>query len=88
MKSRASRRFWRLFAELPAEVQRLASKNYELWREDPLHPSLRFRPLQGHPQLFTTRIGDHYRALAVIEEDCAIWVWIGSHADNDRMIQR
>lgn len=34
-RSFASERFWQLYTELPAEVQRLADKQYELFREDP-----------------------------------------------------
>ena len=47
MKSAATRRFWELFHALPAEVQKLAVKNYELWRANSNHPSLHFRLLQG-----------------------------------------
>ncbi len=32
MRSQASPRFWQLFQNLPAEVQRLAVKNYRLWQ--------------------------------------------------------
>ena len=40
-QSFASERFWKLYGELPREVQRLADKQYQLFREDPFHPSLR-----------------------------------------------
>jgi len=53
-----------LFHKLPADIQQLAIKNYHLWLRDPLHPSLRFRRLQGSANRFSIRIGDHYRALA------------------------
>ena len=37
-----SRRFaWRLYSQLPLEIQRLAVKNYRLWVADHWHPSLR-----------------------------------------------
>jgi len=47
VNSVASRRFWELFDALPGDVQELAVKNYNLWRRDPQHPSLRFRRLQA-----------------------------------------
>jgi hypothetical protein len=34
-QSFASERFWQLYSELPAKVQRLADKQYELFRQDP-----------------------------------------------------
>ena len=80
-----SRRFWALFRLLPPDVRRLAIRNYELWRNDPNHPSLRFRKLQGSESRYTVRIGDHHRALALRNGDEIIWVWIGSHADYDRL---
>jgi hypothetical protein len=36
VKPVASRRFWELFHSLPPDVQKLAVKNYELWRQDPI----------------------------------------------------
>lgn len=36
VNSVATRRFWDLFYALPEDVQRLAVKNYHLWRRDPI----------------------------------------------------
>ena len=63
MRSQAAPRFWRLFQDLPEDIQRLAVKNYRLWQTDPNHPSLRFRRLEGRENLVTVRVGDSYRAL-------------------------
>jgi hypothetical protein len=86
MKSVATRRFWELFQALPSNIQKLAVKNYHLWRGNPSHPSLRFRRLQGREDRFTIRVGDHYRALGRISGDKMTWVWIGAHADYDRLV--
>jgi hypothetical protein len=75
-----------LFQALPVDVQNLAVKSYHLWRRDPRHPSLRFRRLQGSEDRFSIRIGDHYRALARQTSEKTIWVWIGTHADYDRLV--
>jgi hypothetical protein len=37
--------------------------------------------------IYSVRIGIHYRALGVRERDDIIWLWIGSHADYDRMLR-
>ena len=87
MRSQAAPRFWRLFHELPADVQRLAVKNYSLWRVNPNHPSLRFRRLEGRENLATVRVGDHYRALGLMEPGIVVWIWIGPHAEYNRLIR-
>jgi hypothetical protein len=86
VKSVASRRFWDQFNALPDDIQKLAVKNYHLWRNNPRHPSLRFRPLQGNSDRFSVRVGDHYRAIGRLEGDTVIWVWIGAHAEYDRIV--
>jgi hypothetical protein len=68
------------------EVQLLAEKNYRLWKAEPSHPSLQFRRLRGYDDLFTIRVGDHYRALGVMEAGGITWIWIGTHAEYDRII--
>ncbi|HEY7336181.1 MAG TPA: hypothetical protein VH639_14925 [Bryobacteraceae bacterium] len=87
MKSLATRRFWSLFHALPNEVQRLAAKNYHLWRKNPSHPSLHFRRLKGSDDRFTIRVGDRYRAVGLLRSETLIWVWIGTHAEYDRMVE-
>ena len=86
MRSRATPRFWQLFSKLPEDIQRLALKNYALWRDNPSHPSLHFRPVRGQEDLFSVRIGDHYRALGRRDSGTIIWVWIGTHAEYNRLV--
>ena len=86
VKSVATRRFWDLFYALPRDIQELALKNYGLWRADPYHPSLHFRKLQGSADRFSVRIGSHHRALGRLTADTMTWVWIGTHAEYDRLV--
>lgn len=86
VNSVATRRFWAAFQALPGDVQELATKNYRLWQRDPQHPSLHFRRLQGSRDRFSVRVGDHYRALGTLTEDTITWVWIGTHAEYDRLV--
>ena len=87
MKSVATRRFWELFHALPVDVQKLAVKNYGLWRQNRNHPSLHFRLLQGSKNRFTVRVGDHYRALGQLDSTTIKWVWIGSHSEYDQLVR-
>jgi hypothetical protein len=86
VRSRARRRFWERFDALPAIVQHAARKKYKLWRSNPAHPSLHFKELG--PSLWSIRINDNYRALALREKDLVVWFWIGTHAEYDRLIER
>lgn len=86
MISVGTRRFWNLFRALPADIRKLAEKNYQLWCEDQNHPSLHFRRLKGNEDRYTVRIGDHYRALGGRTSGTMVWVWIGTHSDYDRLV--
>src|SRR5258707_8288438 len=60
---------------------------YRLFVLDPRHPSLHFKKL--HDNLYSVRVGSHYRALGITENSSLIiWIWIGSHADYDKLIKR
>ena len=86
MKSKATRRFWKAYSELPEEIQTLARKTYEVWRQNPGHPSLHFKKLKGSPNRFPVRIGNHYRALGSLSGEAVEWVWIGTHEDYNKLI--
>jgi hypothetical protein len=69
-----------MYRALPDEVRSQARKAFLLFREDPSHPSLRFKPLRGYPDFWTLS----YRALCRRDGETVHWFWIGSHADFDR----
>ena len=83
MKHVASPQFWQFYARLPADVQRVADKNYVLLKENPQHPSLQFKQVG---RFWSVRVGLGHRALAVEIEEGFVWFWIGSHADYDRLL--
>jgi hypothetical protein len=41
--------------------------------------------LRGSADRFTIRIGEHHRALGKLTGDTITWVWIGTHAEYDRL---
>ena len=85
MKHFASPKFWARYKSLPKNVRELADKNFELLKTDPKHPSLHFKQIGN---LWSVRVGRHYRALGLNkEEEGIIWFWIGSHADYDKLIK-
>lgn len=86
MKSRATRRFWKAYSDLPPSIQALARKNYQLWQHNHQHPSLQFKKLKGGGDRFSVRVGDHHRAIGHLVGDAVEWVWIGTHEDYNKLI--
>ena len=82
MNSILTEDFLACFAALPAEVREQARRAYRLWRTNPSHPGLRFKPIQGH----SVRIGRAWRALGRSDGDTVTWFWIGSHAEYDGLV--
>lgn len=82
---RTTDRFWTSFARLPKPVQKVARGNFELLKENPAHPSLRFKKVA---EFWSARNGLNYRALAVEDGRDFIWVWIGPHDEYRRMIRQ
>jgi len=81
-------RFWQSYNRLPKDIQRLADKSYELLKNNPLHPSLHFKKVGNHKQLWSVRITDNYRALAVGKPEGIVWFWIGTHGEYDAILAR
>jgi hypothetical protein len=85
MQSRTTRQFRRLFSALPSEAQGDANRAYRLFQNNPAHPGLHFKKLEGEDNIYSARIGPAFRALAVMEKDRIVWFWIGSHSEYDRI---
>jgi hypothetical protein len=78
----ASPRFWALYKALPVDIRALADKNFALLKSDPRHPSLHFKRIGA---LWSARVGDHYRALGTEVKEGIYWIWIGTHAEYDKV---
>ncbi len=80
---RANQRFWDCYRQLPDDIRRLADESYQLLRQDPRHPSLHFKRVG---RFWSVRVGLHYRALAVEQENTIVWFWVGTHGLYNRLI--
>lgn len=80
---RASLKFWTYYNRLPEPIRHLADENFKLLKDNPRHPSLRFKNVG---RFWSARVGAHYRALAVKEDSDLVWFWIGHHTEYDRLI--
>jgi plasmid maintenance system killer protein len=88
VKSKTTPGFWSRYGQLPVEIQRLADRCYQMWLDNPHHPSLRFKKLGGRERLYSARVGDHYRAVADFDGEAFVWVWIGSHEEYNKLLRR
>lgn len=86
MISLTTERFWKAFEKLPETTQIQARKAYELWESDPYHKSLDFKKVHSKRPIYSVRIGMHWRAIGVKENETITWFWIGSHSDYDKLI--
>jgi hypothetical protein len=68
---------------LPKNVRDLADQSYALLKSNPSHRSLHFKKVGS---FWSSRVGLHYRTLAIEAGDDLVWFWIGSHADYDRLV--
>lgn len=85
MKSHITASFREAYERLPEFAREQARAAYRLFRENPNHPGLRFKPVA--PPVYAARVGLHYRALGQLHGDTIIWFWIGTHAEYDRLLR-
>jgi hypothetical protein len=81
LKHYAASSFWALYKKLPQDVRELADKSYELLKANPRHKSLHLKRIE---ELWSARVGLHYRALGIDVPGGIQWIWIGSHAEYDK----
>ncbi|MFH1901699.1 MAG: hypothetical protein ABIK26_05570 [Candidatus Omnitrophota bacterium] len=85
MKHFANPSFWVCYKQLPASVQNLADKNFELLKTNPKHPSLHFKKVGRYRSV---RVGRKYRSIGVEIDKNLIWFWIGTHPEYDRLLRQ
>lgn len=85
MRHIATHSFWRRYHDLPQDIRQLADKQFALLRENPRHPSLQFKQIRA---LWSARVNDDYRALALDHAEGLAWFWIGRHGEYDRILKR
>jgi len=88
MISHTTADFRRDFSVLPASIQKQARAAYRLFVIDPKHPSLKFKKLPPHVDLWSVRISADYRAIGRWRGDSIVWFFVGSHADYDKLLER
>ena len=84
MKSQTLPSFWDNYKLLTEKNRRSARKAYRLWKENPFHPSLRFKCINSEENIWSVRINRSYRAIGILDSDIVTWFWIGNHDDYEK----
>lgn len=79
MKSATLPSFWTAYGSLEEDIRRRARKAYQLWAQNPFHPSLHFKCINPDDCIWSVRITLGHRALGIWEGDTVTWFWIGGH---------
>jgi len=87
VNSRTTERFRRAFARLPISIQAQARRAYRRFRQNPLHPGLRFKQVDAELSVYSVRVSKGYRALGQREGNAIVWFWIGSHDEYERLLE-
>ena len=85
MISKVRPSFWRAHERLAPSVKARARLAYQLFAQNPDHPSLRFKRLQGSGDIWSVRINDQDRAVGVRNGNTIEWIWIGTHNEFDNL---
>jgi mRNA-degrading endonuclease RelE of RelBE toxin-antitoxin system len=83
-KIKFSKHFLRLFARLPAPLQDQVKKQIGLLAENPRHPSLQTRPVQGAAGIYEARIDRDYRMTYEREADDTLLLRVVAKHDQAR----
>ncbi len=85
MKHYTTPKYWQAYNSLPAQIQAVADKNFDILKKNPNHPSLH---LKKAGRFWSVRAGIGFRALGVDspKADGIVWFWIGTHAEYDRLL--
>ena len=84
MKHKTASSFWKYYEHLPVDICDLADKNFQLLKDNPSHPSLQFKKVG---KVWSVRVGSNYRAIATQIEEGYLWIWIGTHAEYDKLLR-
>jgi hypothetical protein len=83
LKHKTSSSFRACYERLPEEIRTLAKKNFQLLKADLSHPSLQFKKVG---KVWPARVGSNCRAVATPIEGGFLWIWIGTHAEYDKLL--
>ena len=88
MQSRTTQNFRKQLSKLPDDIQDRARKSFQLWLDNPRHPSLQFKKVHPTDDIYSARISRDYRVVGFKDDDTLVWFWIGPHDEYDRLLSQ
>ncbi|MEM6752294.1 MAG: hypothetical protein AAF630_04825 [Cyanobacteria bacterium P01_C01_bin.38] len=88
MNSRITSQFRQAFGNLPENVREQTRQAYRQFKQDPNHPSLRFKKVHPELPIYSARVSRSYRAVGQLEGDTVIWFWVGSHTGYEKLLSQ
>lgn len=80
MRFLTTEHFSKCYKDLPIDIQAQVDKQLSLLLENPKHPSLRIKEMQGTKgEIFEGRVSKNYRFTFQIEKDAYILRRVGPH---------
>lgn len=80
-----SKDFKRDWQKLPDNIKNLAIEKEKMFKQNPFHASLGIHQLKGRLKgMWSIRLNIQYRIILQFEEDCAVFIAIGTHGIYDR----
>lgn len=79
MKIVFSRSFVKDYQRLTSQIQQQIDKQIERLAENPRHPSLQTKKMEGHPNIWEVRITGGYRMTLQINGDICLLRRVGTH---------
>jgi hypothetical protein len=88
VKSLTTERFRALYGAAPDATKAKIRAAYQLWSENPDHPSLRFKKVHSTQPIYSARVDLDWRALGLMQGDTMIWFWVGPHSEYERLLKK
>jgi len=79
VKAVFSKSFKRAYKVLPKDIQTQVDKQLTALLENPGHPSLHIKKMEGHPSIWEARITAGYRITFQVDGDTYLLRRVGSH---------
>lgn len=77
--------FWRAYDRIAPPIKVRAKAAWKFFARDPDHPSLCFKKLLAHGNLWSVRINEQNRAVGIRSGDTIERIWIGAHNEFDNL---
>jgi hypothetical protein len=76
-----------LWIKAPIERSWQIRRAYQLWRDHPSHPSLRFKKVHANLPINSAHVDLDWRAVGVLKDSTFIWFWVGSHKAYESLLR-